>query len=130
MSGRRGDPSTRPLGEEYWSWVAVALFLLVTVDVLTTVFAAAVVGPAAAANPLMRWALERGPAAVVGMNLAAVLVAVLLFYGLLEVVRRTPDPFDRCFALLVEVWLGLLLAVGLALLANDLSVIVLGRTLL
>ncbi len=40
--------------EEYWDWVAVALFLLVTVDMLTTMFAAAALGPVAEANPLMR----------------------------------------------------------------------------
>lgn len=133
MCARRGDSpagQTRLLVEEYWSWVAATLFLLVTVDMLTTVFAAAVVGSAAEANPLMRWALRQGPAVLVGMNLAVVVLAVLMFYGLLEMVHRTPHPFDRHLALAVEVWLGLLLALGLAVLANNLSVIVLRRTLL
>ncbi|MFB6171808.1 MAG: DUF5658 family protein [Haloarculaceae archaeon] len=133
MCARRRDPPAgqqRLLVDEYWSWVAAALFLLVTVDMLTTVFAAAAVGPGAEINPLMRWALRQGPLALLAVNLAAVVVATLMFSGLLEMVHRTPRPVDRYLAFLVEVWLGLLLAAGLAVLANNLSVVVLGRALL
>jgi putative Mn2+ efflux pump MntP len=115
--------------EEYWDWVAVALFLLVTVDMLTTMFAAAALGPAAEANPLMRWALGRGPATLVAMNVAAVVLAVGLFYALREMLGRTPGRYRRPFSLLVEVWLGSLVFAGLGVLANNLSAVLLGASL-
>lgn len=52
-----------------------------------------------------------------------------MFYGFLEMVHRTPNPADRYFTLPVEAWLGLLVATGLAVLANNLSAIILGRSL-
>ena len=116
--------------EEYWDRVAVALFLLVTVDMLTTMFVAAVLGPAAEANPLMHWALGRGSATLVAMNVAAVVLAVGFFYALREMLGRTPDRYRRPFSLLVEVWLGLLVFVGLGVLANNLSAVFLGASLL
>ena len=115
---------------EYWDWLAGALFLLITVDVLTTIYAAHVAGLGAEANPIVRWSLSRGPVVVVAVNLLAVVVTVMLFDRLLDRLRRTPAPFDRYFALAIELWLGLLLAVGLVVFANNLSVIVLGNGLL
>lgn len=116
--------------DEYWDWVAVALFLLTTVDMVTTVYAAAVVGPAAESNPLVRWVLRQGPAAFAAANLAAVVLVVVLFYGLVEMIRAARPPFDRYLALAVELWLGLLVAVGLGVFANNLVVIVSGSSLL
>jgi hypothetical protein len=115
---------------EYWSWVAWALFLLVTVDMLTTLFAASVLGTAAEANPLMRWALERGLGTLLALNLAAVVFVVAFFYGLVQMLERTPERYQSEFSLVVEVWLGLLLFVGLAVFANNLSAIFLGQSLL
>lgn len=132
-----GSPTTRyrgPLGPdrivEYWSWVAWALFLLVTVDMLTTLFAASVLGTGAEANPLMRWALERGLLVLLGLNLAAVGFVVAFFYALVRMLERTPERYQWGFALAVEVWLGLLIFAGLAVFANNLSAIFLGRSLL
>lgn len=114
---------------EYWDWVAVVLFLLTTVDMVTTIFAAMVVGPAAESNPLTRWVLRQGPATFAATNLLAVVLAVVLFYGLVEMIRTSPAPFDRYLALLVELWLGLLVAVGLVVFANNLVVIFFHRSL-
>jgi hypothetical protein len=116
--------------EEYWSWIAVALFLLLTVDTLTTLYAAAVVGPGGEANPIVRWALQAGPLAVAGLNLVAALLTVLFFYGLLETVRRTPERHRRAYVLVLEGFVGTLVAAGLVVFANNLSVVVLGRSLL
>lgn len=126
----RREPFGPERVREYWAWVAWALFLLVTVDMLTTMFAARALGPGAEANPLMRWALGRGLGTLLALNLAAVVFVVAFFYGLLEMLERTPEPYQRGFAFLVEVWLGLLLVAGLAVLANNLTAIVLGRTLI
>jgi hypothetical protein len=115
---------------EYWSWVAWALFLLVTVDMLTTLFAASVLGTAAEANPLMRWALERGLGTLLVLNLAAVVSVVAFFYALVQMLERTPERYQSEFSLVVEVWLGLLLFAGLAVFANNLSAIFLGQSLL
>jgi hypothetical protein len=116
--------------EEYWSWAAVALFLLVTVDLLTTLAAARVAGPAAEANPLVRWALGESLAVLVAINVFAIALAATFFWGTIRMLRRTPDSYRRYFALLIEVWLGALLAVGLFVFANNLAVIVLGESLL
>lgn len=115
---------------EYWDWIAVALFLLITVDMLTTIFAAAELGASAEANPLMRWALRQGLGVLVAVNVGAVVLAVTLFYGMVEMLRHTPARLQRPFALVIEVWLGLLVFAGLAVLANNLSVLVLGASLL
>lgn len=114
---------------EYWDWIAVALFLLVTVDVLTTIFAAAAVGSAAETNPLVRWALVRGLPTLVVLNLVAVVLVVGFFYALVEMLERTPPGYRRPFAAVIEVWLGLLVVAGLAVLANNLSVVVFGSSL-
>ena len=128
--GTDTDPRPRAFLEEYWDWVAVVLFLLVTVDMLTTMFAAATLGPGAEANPLMRWALAQGTPTLVAMNVVVVLLAVGFFYGLREMLRRTPARHRRGFSLLVEAWLGLLVFVGLGVLANNLSAVLLGASLL
>ena len=115
---------------EYWDWLAVTLFLLVTVDMVTTVYAAHVVGFSAEANPLVRWTVATGPAAFAAVNLAAVVVAVGLFDRVVARLRRTPAPLDRYFAAGIEAWLGLLFAAGLLVFANNLLVVFHGRSLL
>jgi lysylphosphatidylglycerol synthetase-like protein (DUF2156 family) len=116
--------------EEYWGWIAVALFLLITVDMLTTIYAAVEVGVGIESNPLMQWALTQGILTVAAINLAATLIAVLLFYGLIELVHQTEPPYDLVVGLMLEVFLGVIIAVGLAIFANNLSVIVFHRSLL
>lgn len=115
---------------EYWSWVAVALFLLLAVDLLTTLGAYRLYGPAAEANPVMQWALGRSLGVLVVVHLAALVVAVTIFYGLIRLVRETEPPSRRAVALLLEGYLGVLVAVGLFVMANNLAVIVLGESLL
>lgn len=113
----------------YWEWVAVALFLLVTVDLLTTLFAAAQVGVAAEGNPLMRWLIGQSLATLVAVNVAAVAVVCGFFYGLMEMYRLTPGPYRRYFGYAIELWLGLLVAAGLVVFANNTAVIVLGESM-
>ncbi|WP_248896270.1 DUF5658 family protein [Haloplanus halobius] len=116
--------------EEYWDWITVALFLLLTVDLLTTLAAARLVGTGAESNPLMRWLLGRSLAVVVGAHLLVAVVVAVGFRLLVERLRRTPPPANRYFAALIEVWLGVLVAAGLLVFANNLAVIVLGESLL
>jgi hypothetical protein len=116
--------------EEYWDWIAVALFLLLAVDLLTTLAAARLVGTGAESNPLMRWLLGRSVLVVIGAHLAVVVLVTGCFRLLVERLRRTPSPANRYFAFAIETWLGVLVAVGLGVFANNLSVIVLGGSLL
>lgn len=124
--------SSRPVNaqlEEYWDWFAVALFVLITVDMITTMYAAWYIGPAAEANPLMRWALDQGMLTLTVVNLAATIVAVGGFYGLIRMLETAAAPYDRYVGLGVEAWLGLLIAGGLFVFANNLYVIFHGRSL-
>jgi hypothetical protein len=116
--------------EEYWDWIAVALFLLLAVDLLTTLAAARVVGVGAESNPLMRWLLGRDIVVVIAAHLVVVVLVTGCFRLLIGHLRRTPAPADRYLALLIEAWLGVLVAVGLGVFANNLAVIVLGQSLL
>ena len=115
---------------EYWDWLTVVLFLLVTVDMVTTVYAARAVGLGAEVNPLVRWTVANGPVAFAVLNLAAVVAVVGLFDRVIARLRRTPAPLDRYLATGIEAWLGVLVAAGLLVLANNLLVVVHGRSLL
>jgi len=126
MTGTARVPRTG----EYWDWLAVALFLLLSVDMLTTIAAARVVGTGAEVNPIVQWALARGVWVLLALNLAALVAAVALFGRVTDRIETIPPPRDRYVGLLVEVWLGGLVAAGLAVFANNLSVIVLGGSLL
>jgi len=116
--------------QEYWDWIAVALFLLVTVDMVTTVFAARAVGLGGEANPLVRWSIAAGPVAFAAINLLTVVAVAGLFDRVLTALDRTPAPMDRYLAAGIEAWLGGLLAAGLVVFANNLAVIVYGQSLL
>ena len=125
-----GDAELADRIDEYWEWVAVALFLLTTVDVLTTLGAAATVGVDGEANPFVRWLLRRSLPALIAVNLLAVVAGTVGFRGVVATLRRTPPWLRPYYAVVVEAWLGLLVAAGLAVFANNLAVIVFGEGLL
>jgi hypothetical protein len=116
--------------EEYWSWIAVALFLLLTVDLFTSLVAAAVVGLEYESNPIMVWLLGQSVWLIVAIHLGAVVLASVLFYGIIQLMRDTEPRIRRVMMRWFEVCLGLLVAAGLFVFANNLSVIVLGGSLL
>lgn len=116
--------------EEYWSWFAVALFLLITVDLLTTFGATVMYGVDAEANPLMRWLLPQGAFVVAVVHVAIVVTAVLSFSGVMTAVRRTSERYQSTLMRVVEVWLALIVSLGLFVFANNISVVVLGDSLL
>lgn len=116
--------------EEYWDWFAVALFLLITVDMFTTLGAAAEYGLAAEVNPIVVWLLRTSPYAFAAANLLAVVLAVYAFSGVLAAVERAPEPYSTYLTYAVELWLGLLIAVGLFVFANNILLIIHGESLL
>lgn len=115
---------------EYWDWIAVALFLLTTVDLITTFYAASLLGPQAESNPLVRLLLMHGIGVVMVANLLAVVLVGVFFYGLVELLEATPARYRGYFSAGIEAWLGGLLAAGLLVFANNLSVIFHGQSLL
>ncbi len=116
--------------DDYWSWVAVVLFLLIPVDLLTTAGAATIYGAQAETNPLMRWLLTRRLATIVGVHLAVLVVVAVGFRVMVLLLEATDERHQRAFAYLIEAFVGFLLLVGLVVFANNLSVIVLGESLL
>lgn len=114
---------------EYWTWMAGVLFLVITLDLLTTVYAAALHGVAAESNPVVAFLLERGLVELVIANIVATVLVVVLFDRTLALIREAVPPFDRLLAVLLEIWLGCLVATGLAVFANNLVVIFFGRSL-
>ena len=126
------SPASSPADrhDEYWDWFAVALFLLVTVDLLTTLGAAARFGVGAEANPVVAVLLAGPIWHLIAANLAAVVAVACGFAALLGHLRRAPLGLRPGFALAVEAWLGLLVAAGLVVFANNLTVVVHGVSLL
>lgn len=108
----------------WWTRFAIALFLLIPLDLLTTLAAVSQHGLAVEANPIMQWLLRRGLVAVTLANLAAVCVAVALFHAAVERFRRTPPAHRRRVVRAVNAWLGVLLLAGCALVANNLLTVV------
>ena len=115
---------------EYWSWVAGALYLLLSVDLLSTLYAAGLYGAAAEANPYVQWALTRDVAVLVGLNLLALAVLAALFYGYIRLLTSARGVGAWVMARTLELWVGCLVAAGLIVFANNLSVIVHGQSLL
>lgn len=114
---------------EYWSWTGAALYLLLSLDLLTTLYAAAVHGVMAEANPYVRWALAQGPGRLVALNLAALFVSVTLVAAYLRILRRSSGVEAWVMARSFECWVGGMVAAGLFVFANNLSVVVHGRSL-
>lgn len=114
---------------KYWIWTGGVLYLLITVDMITTIWATELHGPGAEVNPLVRWAVQHGVVTLAGINLAALFVLGILFHWMIELTIEAPERYQPTIALAFEVWIALLLAAGIAVFANNLSVIVLGESL-
>ena len=130
MSETSPGPQFETWQGEYWDWVTVALYLLLSVDLLTTTAAVARYGTGGEANPVMRLLLDAGLPVVAAAHLVALPLLGVLFWGIAETVRIAPARVRRPLTLLVEAWLGLLVAAGLFLLANNLVAVAFGASLL
>lgn len=115
---------------EYWDWFAVALFVLITLDMLSSRYAAATAGAYGEVNPLMRWVLRQHVFVLATVNVLAGIIAVGSFSVLMALLESSRSPYDRYLAWGIELWLGGLIAVGLFVFANNLSVIVHGQSLI
>lgn len=115
--------------DEYWLWFAVALYLLVTVDLVTTFGAIARFGIAAEANPLVAALLEGPMWLLVAVHVAVVVAVTYGFDAVLQLFGRTPPRFQSLYTTVVEAWLALMVAAGLLLFANNVSAVVYGVSL-
>lgn len=102
----------------WWGAFAVALFLLVPADLLTTLASVAVHGASVEANPLMRALIEHGLVAVTAANVLVVVVAVVAFDRAVDGIQAAA-PERRRLATGLELWLAVLLVGGVALVANN-----------
>lgn len=116
--------------EECWSWVGVALFLLITLDLLTSLYAAEIVGLEHESNVLMRWILGQLTGVVVLIHLTATVLIVGFFHGIFEIARQVSPRYRSVAVRGLELYIGLLVAAGLFVFANNISVIILGGSLL
>lgn len=123
------SPSNSLPFREYWDWFSMALFLLITLDMISSRYAAVVAGATAEANPIMRWVLQQNVVVLSSVNILAGLIAVGSFYFLMGLLDSSKEPYDRYLAWMIELWLGGLIAGGLFVFANNLSVIVHGQSL-
>lgn len=129
--GMRGDYPTDATvrREEYWDWVAVALFLWLAVDLLTSLSAAATVGLEAEFNPLMAWLLGRHLAVIVAVHLGLTVAIAGLFAVVFDRLRAVPGRYQPVVRVALEAFLGVLVAAGLFVFANNMTVIVFGEGL-
>ena len=114
--------------QRYWKWFARALFLLLTLDILTTLLATAVYGTDAEINPFMVWLIELGPVVLILVHLLALVGVTLAFSQVIKVIESVASPADVALEVLLEIWLGLLLTAGFVIVINNLFVIVFGRS--
>lgn len=127
-NGRNGLlEATESRTEEYWDWVAVGLFLLVTVDLLTSLYAVEAVGVVHESNPVMRFLLSRSVVVAVVAHIGVVVLVSYFFYALFEVMSPSDGRGTRA---ILELYIAVFVAAGLFVFANNLAVVVLGGSLL
>jgi hypothetical protein len=106
----------------WWGWFAVALILLIPLDLFTTLLAVGAYGTVVEANPIMRWLLHQGLVVVTLANLGVVALAVVLFDAAIDHIQRVPPSYQPVLTHAVNVWLGFLIVAGVVLVANNLLV--------
>lgn len=123
--------------EEYWSWFASALFLLITVDLITTFGAAARFGTDAEYNQLMAFLLESSVEIIILAHIIVVILAASFFYALLEILdsnkqllsKNESETIPYPNTLLLDTFIAVLYSYGLFIFANNLSIIFNGKTI-
>lgn len=107
----------------WWAGFATALFLLVPLDLFTTLLSVARYGTGVEANPVVRFLLHQGLVELTLANLVVVCVAVYLFDLAVEAIRRAPATDGRLLERGVDAWVGSMLVGGVVLVANNVAVL-------
>lgn len=114
----------------YRSWAALALFLLIPLDMVTTALAVRQFGIEATANPVVTLLLEQGWFVFLGAQVLGVAVVGAILALVLAVIKHTSDPLQGQLALVFEVWIGAMVSLGLFLFVNNFAAIVFQTSLL
>lgn len=109
--------------ESWWAWFAMVLYLLLPIDLLTTLVSVSRHGLAVEVNPVMRWLLELGAFPVLAGHLLVTVLAVWLFDAVVTAVRQAPPADRRGVIIVVDLWLATAFVAGVALTVNNLLVI-------
>lgn len=110
--------------QRWWLWFGVAIFLLIPMDLLTTLLAVRQYGIAVEANPIMRWLLGKGLFVVTVVNLVVAGLVIFLFHVAIARIRQVPPSHRSTLIYVVNGWIGLLVVAGVVLVTNNLLVIV------
>lgn len=105
--------------ERWWWLFGLALFMLVPLDLLTTLLAVTKYGVVVEANPLMRWLLAQGLFVAMAVNLAVVALVVALFQAAIDRLRRTPPAYHRALVHAVNGYVAVLLVAGTVVVGNN-----------
>lgn len=116
--------------EEYWSWVSIALYLLIPLDLLTTIYAAKLYGIIHESNIIMRFLLDKNPIFLTTIHILLLIMVAFFFYFIELLYEKTNGKEELFFEKIIEVYLGLLIAFGLFIFSNNLTIIILGRDLI
>lgn len=108
----------------YWLWFAVALLLLLWVDLATTVAAADHYGLEAEANPVMRGLLEAGISMTLAIHLLVFAVALAGFGVIVNIGRRLDNAAARHYRLCCLGWIGVLLIGGIGVTLNNVLLVI------
>ncbi len=114
----------------WWCWFAIALVLLLPLDLLTTMIAVSKYGIGVEANPVMRELLQGGLIAVTVVHLVVVGLVVTMFHVTIDQFRSAAPPIHGLLVHGMNIWIAVLVLVGLVVVANNLVVIVSGSSLL
>jgi hypothetical protein len=88
------------------------------------------VGVGGESNPIVAWTIRQGMGTLIAINLAAVVLVAVFFYGVVEMLEHSARTVEPSFARIVERWIAVLLVAGFGVFANNLVVIVFGASLL
>jgi len=77
----------------------------------------------------MKWALERHIILLIALNLLVGFLCIGFFYGILLNIKQSPDKYHSKLLVSFEIFLGLLISVGIFVFLNNIFVIFFGSSL-
>lgn len=117
--------------KEYWSWFAWVTYLLISVDLLMTSLATDLYGIEGELNPIVTEIFNAGLGFIIVSHLVAVIFCSLCFLVVLEcfdesssIISDSSEYIRESPAFVLDVWIGVVFGIGIAIFANNLLVIV------
>jgi hypothetical protein len=107
----------------WWAGFTLALFLLVPLDMFTTMLSVAQHGLGVEANPFVRYLLYRGVVELTLVNLFVVGVSVYAFHVAVETIRDASGLRGTVLELGVDAWLVVLMVGGTLVAVNNVATV-------